>query len=175
MKMVKTPNQLQNIIEDWFKIINISLEDLTSKANEKNDVFDFYLQGGPVTSKFNLIKNKDRDDRITISSGMNISPTHLQAMTDLNDKQRAEFVHEINELVILADCQINWQIKDGQPIGFVVNDWVDTEKFERSDFYRKIDKVLQIRGVIVGKFQIKLNPSVSAKDVSSSNTNPMYS
>lgn len=174
--MVKTTSQIRNIVEDWCKTVNITLEDNTTKANEKNDVFDFYLNGGVEGNKYAISKNKNRDDRITLSTSVNISPVHLEAMAGISDKERAELLQSINELAIVSGCTIQWSVKDGQPVGFVVTDWVDTEEFDRPKFYHRLDTVMQVKVSSVAKIQIKLNPSVSATDVSNtdSDSNPMY-
>jgi len=173
--VTKTTSQLQNIIEDWFSSINIKLENITDKANEKNAIYDFFLQGGQKGRTFNFEKIKGRDDRISIASGVNISPTHLETLAGLSQKEQAQFMQGINELVALSGCQISWQIKEGKPIGFVISDWIDVDKFERQDMFRKLDNVGMTKGLVVGRFQVNLNPSASIKDVSSSDSNPMYS
>lgn len=172
--MTKTTSQLQNLIEDWCNSVGIKLENITDKANEKHAIYDFFLQGGDERSKFNFEKIKGRDDRIIITSGVNISPSHLEALAKLNPKEQAQFMQDINEFVVLSGCQISWPIKEGKPTGLVISDWVDVDEFERPDLYRKLDKVGIIKGLMVGRFQVKLNPSASISDVSSTDTKSMY-
>ena len=176
VNMTKTVSQLQNLIEDSCNLVNIKLENLTDKANEKKDIYDFFLQGGQQGNKFNFEKMKGRDDRVIITSAVKISKNHQEALANLSPKQQAEFMQGINELVTLSGSTITWQITDNHPTGLVVSNWVDVDEFERPEVYRKLDKVSQVKQLVVSRFQIILNPSVSTSDVSgSTDTNPMYS
>lgn len=173
---MKIPSQLQNMIEDWCKSINITLENKTDEANKEKDTFDFFLQGGQAGKIYNFEKVKDRDDRVTITSAVKISQIHQDAFANLSAKDQAQFMQSINEYVSLSNCQIHWVVKDGKPTALMINDYVDVDEFTRHNLFKTLDKVVQTKSNVVGKFQVEFNPNVTATDVSAStDTNPMYS
>lgn len=65
--MVKTSEEMKNLVEDYIKITNIKYEDQTEKVREKSKVVEwqFHIGANVIVSK-----NANRDDRIQVNVNM---------------------------------------------------------------------------------------------------------
>jgi len=168
--MVKTPDQLKNMTEDYIKTTGVKYQDSTSLIQEKNKDIQWQFLVGQA---LHITKRASRDDRIFLHFASGFSKEMIEGFNQLGDKGRAEFINEVNEFLILVGLQNNWMLKDKQIIGLEVRAYIDAEEFDRPMFFKVWDNVMSTSNHINRKIALKTLPE-QIKD-SDTRSKAMYS
>lgn len=170
--MVKTPSQMRNMVEDWWKITTNPYQDTTEKVQKKNPNIEWQFLFGQY---MHVTKMKKRDDRIFIHAGLGFTKKAIDGFAKLEEHEKAETINGINELVVLSGLTCNWILKDKIIIGIEIRSHVDEEELNRPTLFRALDNVSSVGKLVVNKVTIKANPTeVQATDVSETFDKQMY-
>jgi len=153
--MVKTSDQLKNMTEEFMKITGVEYKDNTEKSQEKNPQIDWQFVLGK-----NIIITvvKKRADRVNFLSALRFSENDQKGINQLLQDE-PEFINSINELFVLKDCTHQWRKdKEGKITGINLNSYVDSEAYNRPNFFKELDKLILVQNHMSRKLGIKLNP-----------------
>ena len=122
--MVKTSDQLKNMVLDYVKLTGVTYRDTTTQTQQQyTDVEWQFLIGTALY----ITKLKSRDDRINFHYEIGISPQHKDGFQKIIEDE-PDFINSLNELVILQDCSPRW-VKEGNDItGLEISSYVDVEE-----------------------------------------------
>ena len=153
--MVKTPDQLKNMTEDYIKTTGVKYQDTTSKIQEKNkDVQWQFLIGQAL----HATKMASRDDRIYLHFSAGFPKEMTEGFKQLGDKGRAEFINEVNEFLISVGLQYKWTVEDKQIVGLEISAYIDVEEFDRPTFFKVWDNIMSTSNHINRKIALKTLP-----------------
>lgn len=147
--MVKTPEQIKNIVEDWIKITGIKYEDITQKQNEPGLKWIFQVKPSLV------IYMTKRQDRVNIETQINFASEHQEATSNMSDKDFLEFINDISEHLLLADLQPVYKQNQKRIESMKIIVYMDVESLSRGHFFKMWDKVTGFNKITVNKVQIK--------------------
>ena len=167
--MVKTPDQLKNIVEDYIKTTGVKYQETTVQAQQQvSDIeWQFVIGKG-----LHITKQKSRDDRIIFHYGIGISPQHKEEFKKILENE-PEFINSLFELAILQECSARMISEGNEPKGIEISSYIDVEELNRPNFFKEWDLVNALTNHLVRKIQIKINPKSKPSDVGTS-TQSMY-
>ncbi|MCH6575228.1 MAG: DUF2299 family protein [Bacteroidetes bacterium] len=109
--MTKTPEQLKNMVEDYIKTTTLKYEDRTKKSQK----LDPRIQWQFVIAKFlTITKMSHRDDRIILNYGLKFSPEHQNASKNLSNEEWTDFVHDMNQFILLQGLTYQYDSKENE-------------------------------------------------------------
>lgn len=162
--MVKTSEQIKNIIEDWIKITGIKYEDISQKQDGQS--LEWVFQVGPSM----IIYMTKRQDRINLETQINFAPEHQEATANMPDRDFLEFTNEINEHLLLAGLQPVYKQTQKRIEAMKIIGYVDVESLSREHFFKIFDKVTGFNKITINKVQIKFGIKGNFDPFSSSST-----
>ncbi len=169
--MVKTPDQVKNIVEEWLQVIGKPYENITSTNQHASFGFKF------GDTMFYSLKN--RPDRVTIETIIGFAPEHKEATAKLEDKEFQELLVNLTEPVVMARLGVNIGLEQNKPkqINHIaIQGYVDTNSMDRNDFFKEWDAVASFRQLIIKKIQIQFGVKGNIDNTStSSSDNTIYS
>ncbi len=169
--MVKTPEQVKNIVEEWLQVIGEPYENITSTNPDTNFGFKF----GDIM----IYSLKNRSDRVTIETTVDFAQEHKEATAKLGDKEWEEFIVKLIEPLAIARLGINLgqdQNNKKQINHFVIHGYIDINSMNRIDFFKEWDAVSSFRQIVIKKIQIEFGVKGKMDNTStSSSDNTIYS
>lgn len=169
--MVKTPEQVKNIIEDWVQLIGKSYENVTSI--NPNASFGFKFGDTLIYSL------KTRPDRVTIETIIGFAPEHKEATAKLKDKEFQELIVKLIEPLAIARLGVNFGQDKNNPkqinhLG--IQGYIDTDSMDRNNFFKEWDAVANFRQIIIKKIQIEFGVKGKIDNISTpSSDDTIYS
>lgn len=168
--MIKTPEQIKNIIEEWIQIIGKPYENIT--ATNPNVIFGFKFGNIMIY----LLKN--RTDRVTIETMIGFASEHKEATTKLGDQEWQKFIVKIIEPLTMTGLGTVLGQEPNNPKqinNLTIQGYVDTDSMTRWDFFKEWDAVANFRELVIKKIQIEFGvKSKINDDQNSSSNNTMY-
>ncbi|GEM_PF-3959526 len=147
--MMKTPDQIKNIVEDWIKITGIKYQEITHQENQ--DKLEWALHVKPTL----IIYMTKRKDRVILESQLNFASEHQESTENMSDKDFLEFTNNINEYLVIAGIQPVYKQKQKRIEAMKITGYVDIESLTRDSFYKTWDKVSAFHQIVINKIQIK--------------------
>ncbi|MCH8833204.1 MAG: DUF2299 family protein [Thaumarchaeota archaeon] len=170
--MVKTPEQMRNMVEGWIKITGNKYQDTTAKMQEKNPNIQWQFLFG---QSMYITKIKSRDDRIFIHSALGFAENMTNGIQKLGEQGTIELINGINEIIALSGLTCKWIYKDKLFLGIEVKSYVDEEELNRPTVFKTIDNISTIADVIIKKIAVRINPiGVKTTDVGKASDKQMY-
>jgi len=169
--MVKSHDQIKNMVEDYIKITGVNYKDTTEKIKEKNPdtAWQFVVGKG-----LHITMMKKRPDRILLHIPSIYDEKDLEGVNQVLQSD-PEFANSINEFIILRGCTNSWiKNKEGVITGFNVNIYIDSENFDRPKFFEEWDKLMITQGHVVKKIGIRFNPKQTKPTDSDTTEKSMY-
>ena len=164
--MVKTPDQVKNIVEEWLQVIGKPYENITSTNPNASFGFKF----GDVM----IYSLQNRPDRVTIETIIGFATEHKEATAKLEDKKWQEFIVKLIEPLAMARLGFNLGQEKNNPkqINHIaIQGYVDTDSMDRNNFFKEWDAVANFRQLVIKKIQIQFgvkgkmdNTSTSSSD-----------
>ena len=172
VEMVKTPDQMRNMIEDWIKITGLKYHDTTIKIQEKNPNIEWQLLLDPA---MHITKMKKRNDRILFHLAMGFEEKIIDEMQKLGDQEKVDLFNGINEMISLAGLTYNWIVKDKLRAGINVRDYIDEEELNRPNVFKTLDKISLMGTLVLSRIAMRINPTgVKTTDVGKASDKQMY-
>ena len=169
--MVKTPDQLKNMIEDYIKTTGVQYENKTAQGQK----IDPKIQWQFVAAKsITITKLSNRDDRINLDYGIGISSQHIEKAKQLGDQEWGAFLGTLNELIILQGLTYRYMMKDKTVGGLVISGYVDIEELNRPNLFKVWDTLASTGNHIINKINSKLNLETTPTGVSGTSDQGMY-
>jgi len=166
--MVKTPDQLKNIVEEYIKTTKVKYQETTSTIQQKIPQIQWQF----VIGKGLLVtKHEARDDRITFHYGVGIAPQHMDEFKKILANE-PEFINSLFELAMIRECNIRLVSEANEPKGIEISSYIDEEELSRPNFFKEWDRVNSLSNHILRKIQIKINPKSKATDTGTSTQSP---
>ena len=165
--MVKTSDQLKNMVEDYIKLTTVKYQDSTALAQKQVPTVEWQFIIGKA---LHVTKIKNRDDRITFSYGVGIALQHRDAFKNLDP----EFINGLNEIIILQDCTPKGVNENNEIKGVEISTYIDQEEFNRANFFKMWDRVNSLGNHILRKIVIKISPQTAKPADSDASTQSMY-
>lgn len=150
--MTKTPEQIKTMVEDWIKITNAKLEDITKDEQAKQPQFEWIYR---INGMMAVYMFKNRLDRITFDIPINFASEHRKATSDLPDTEFLNFIINIVEPLAISDIAVRFKQNQKEIQSINLQAYVDTESLEREKFYKIWDKISIFRDIIIKKVQAK--------------------
>lgn len=154
--MTKTPSQVKNIVEDWIKITNAKFQDITQEEKPKQPRLEWIFKVNEMMAMY-MIDN--RHDRVTFDVPINFAEEHQKATSKMADKDFLEFLTDILEPLTIAGISAKFQQNEKEIRQISLQIYVDTESLEREKFFRRWDRIVAFREIIIKKVQTKLGVS----------------
>jgi len=153
--MVKSPEQLKNMTEEYIKITGAKYKETTDIIKEKNEDLDWqYVSAQSI----HITMMKSRPDRVLIHDAIGFDETIQKGLNEIGTTD-PEFINSINELIMMKDCTHDYiKNKDGIITGINLKTYIDSEEFDRPKFFRAWDKLIAIQIQLAKKIGLKLNP-----------------
>jgi len=169
--MVKTSDQVKNIVEEWLQVMSKPYENIT--ATNPNTSFGFKFGDTIIYSL------KNRPDRVTIETIIGFAKEHKEATAKLGDKEWQEFLVKIIEPLTIARLGVvlgQEQNNQKQINNLSIQGYVDTDSMNRHDFFKEWDAVASFRQIVIKKIQIEFGVKGKMDNISnSSSDNTIYS
>jgi len=169
--MVKTPDQLKNMVEDYIKTTGIQYENTTSKVQKLDPKIQWQFVAG---KSINIRKLSNRDDRINLDYAISLSPEHIENAKQLGDQDWGTFLGTLNELILLQGLTFRYIIKDKVIEGLVISGYVDVEELNRPNLFKVWDTLAGTGSHILNKISVRLNLGTTSTGVSGTSTHGMY-
>jgi len=166
--MVKTPDQLKNIVEEYIKTTKIKYQETTSQVQQQDPKIQWQFIIGKGLA---ITKHESRDDRITIQYGIGISPEHKDGFKKILENE-PEFINSLLEIAMLQDCSARLIAEGNETKGIGVSSYIDVEELNRPNFYKQWDRVNSLSNHLIRKIQIKINPKSKPTDTGTSTQSP---
>ena len=172
VKMVKTPDQMRNMVEGWIKITGIKYRDTTTEMQKRNpDVQWQFFMG----SSIHITKIKSRDDRVFIHSAIGFADDIITGIQKLDNQRTAELVNGVVETIAISGLTWQWIVKDGVLTGIDIKSYVDEEELDRPTLFKTWDNISSIGSIVVNRIIMYVNPAgVKTTDVGKASDKQMY-
>lgn len=169
--MVKTSDQLKNIVEDYIKTTGVQYEDTTTQTQKLDPKIQWQFVAG---KSINIRKLSNRDDRINLDYGIRLSPEHIEKAKKLGDQDWGAFLGTLNELILLQGLTYRYMIKDKVVEGLLISGYVDVEELNRPNLFKVWDTLASTGSHILNKISVKLNLGTTPTGVSGTSTHGIY-
>lgn len=166
--MVKTSEQLKNMVEDYIKTTGIKYQETTSLIQKQDPKVQWQFVIG---KGLHITKHESRDDRFSFHYGIGISPEHKDGFKKILENE-PEFINSLFEIAILQDCSARYVTKGNEPGGIEISSYIDVEELNRPNFYKQWDRVNSLSHHLIRKIQIKINPKSKPTDTGTSTQSP---
>ena len=150
--MVKSSNQMKNMIEDWIKIIGIKYENSTQKVQSQHPQVEWQFLIGEA---LHVTKMSGRNDRTDIHYAIGF-PDQVKNVFNVSEKSSIELLHEINGFLTSLGLSYNWIIENNHVTGLDIRTYVDEEELNRPTFYRIWDKVTSTSNHVMKTIMLRL-------------------
>lgn len=169
--MVKTPDQLKNMIEDYIKTTGVQYENKTAQVQK----IDPRIQWQFVAAKsITITKLSNRDDRINLDYGIGLSPQHIEKAKQLGNQEWGAFLGTLNELIILQGLTYRYIQKDKVIDGLLISGYVDVEELNRPNLFKMWDTLASTGRHVLNKISSKLNLGTASVGVSGTSDQGIY-
>jgi len=166
--MVKTPDQLKNIVEEYIKTTRIKYQETTSQVQQQDPKIQWHFIIGKGLA---ITKHESRDDRISFQYGIGISAEHKDGFKKILENE-PEFINSLFEIAMLQDCSARLISEGNETKGIGVSSYIDVEELNRPNFYKQWDRVNSLSNHLIRKIQIKINPKSKPTDTGTSTQSP---
>ena len=167
---MKTSAQLKNMVEDYIKLTPVKYQDSTALVQKQNPEVEWQFIIGQA---LHVTKIKNRDDRITFSYGVGISPVHKESFKKLMQSE-PEFINGLNEMIMMRGCITKWVEENNEIKGVEISTYIDEQEFNRPNFYETWDRVNSLGNHIARTIGIKINPTAEKPTDSDTSSQSMY-
>jgi len=116
----------------------------------------------------------NRDDRIILNYGLKFSPEHQNASKSLSNEEWTDFVHDINQFILLQGLTYQYDSKEKEINTIIISGWVDVEELNRPNLFKVWDAVNSTGTHINHKIHSKLSQTFKPSDVSDTSDIDMY-
>ena len=169
--MVKTPDQLKNMVEEYIKTTGAKYEDRTIESQKIDPNIQWHFVAGV---SINIQKLANRDDRINIDYAINLTPEHIEKAKQLGDEDWGSFLGALNEFILLKGLTYRYTMKDNVITGIIISGYVDVEELNRPNLFKVWDAVAGTGSYVLNKISVKLNMGITPTGVSNTSSPDMY-
>lgn len=152
--MVKTPDQVRTMIEDWFKDTDIQYENVTESQKPNNSELEWALLLGNTCVLYMIVK---RPDRVNVENPITFSDKHQEASEKLDKKNFLDFINSINEPPVIAGFSTIFKSENQRITELKLSDYIDTEDLTRGKLFHIIDRIAYMHAHVIRKVQTKLD------------------
>ena len=138
--MVKTSEQMKDLVEDFIKITNINYEDQTKKVRDQSQIIEWQFHIG---TNVIVSKNANRTDRIHVNVNMRFPPEDVKLLV-IKNPSFSKAVMAISEICTICNVGHQW-VKDKEDIvGLAIFTHIDEEVLDRVSFHNAWDNVSRV-------------------------------
>ena len=140
--MVKTSQQMKELVEEFIKITSVKYEDQSQKIREKSQAIEWQYRVG---TNVIVSKNVNRDDRIYLNVNMRFSPDDSKLLI-MTNPSFSKAIMETSQICTICDVGHQW-IKDKEAVaGLAIFSHVDEQGLDRISFHNTWDNVARVSG-----------------------------
>ena len=138
--MVKTSDEMKNLVEEFIKVTNINYEDQTGKVREKSNLIEWQFRVG---TNVIVSKNANRTDRIHLNVNMRFPPDDSKLLV-MKNPSFSKAVMDISEICTVCNVGHQW-VKDKEDIvGLAIFSHIDEQILDRISFHNTWDNVARV-------------------------------
>lgn len=138
--MVKTSEEMKNLVEEFIKVTNINYEDQTEKVREKSKLIEWQFRVG---TNVIVSKNANREDRIHLNVNMRF-PADDAKLLVMKNPSFSKAVMDISEICTICKVGHQW-VKDKENIaGLAIFSHVDEQILDRVSFHDTWDNLARV-------------------------------
>ena len=152
--MVKTPDQVRTMIEDWFNDTGIQYENVTESQKSNNPELEWALLLGNTCVLYMITK---RPDRVNVENPIIFSDKYQDASEKLDKKNFLDFINSINEPPVVAGLSTIFKSENQRITELKISDYIDTEELTRGKLFHIIDRIAYMHAHVIRKVQTKLD------------------
>ncbi len=168
--MVKSPEQLKNMVEEYIKTSGVKYRDTTDKLKEKNaDTAWQFVVGQSI----HITLMNSRPDRIHLLDAIGFDDIIQKGLNEIA-KNDPEFINSINEVIMLKGCTRTFTKKDKLITGINITSYIDSEALTRPKFYEEWDKLIALQNHLVRRISTKINPNQTKVTETDTSEKSMY-
>ncbi len=109
--MVKSSEEMKQLVEEFIKVTGINYQDQTDKVKEKSDVVEWQFRVG---TNVIVSKNANRSDRIHLNVNMRFTPKDTKLLV-VGNPSFSKAIMEISEICTICSVGHQW-VKDKESI-----------------------------------------------------------
>ncbi|AJM92772.1 hypothetical protein [Nitrosopumilus piranensis] len=138
--MVKTSEEMKNLVEEFIKVTKINYEDQTEKVREKSQLIEWQFRVG---TNVIVSKNANRTDRIHLNVNMRF-PAEDAKLLVIKNPSFSKAVMDISEICTMCNVGHQWVKDKNDIVGLAVFSHVDEEILDRVSFHDTWDNVARV-------------------------------